>query len=346
MAVLDTHTEAARRGPWRRRLVLLVLLFFVSCMILDQTVLEEDSGPAFSHSFHVTEQGLNCLVCHKSTEDRDLPGLPAQDLCMICHKNEDKGKPPERSALAFFVDGVHQPLDVLGFDEEVVFSHKGHLDWVGDCNACHTNIENSERLGPDDQILMDTCVDCHAERQAPNTCATCHQTIDENWRPPSHMSLWDEVHGAVSRNPQCMQDQCSLCHTESNCTSCHLGEKPASHTNFFRLKGHGIVAAMDRTTCQTCHQDDSCTACHDATRPMSHKGMFGQRRNTHCLSCHEPLRNETTCLVCHKGTPSHGDATPLPSNHSPAFNCRQCHGAGAPLPHVDNGSACTSCHLP
>jgi len=344
MAVLDTQTNPPRRRRWGRRLALLVLLFFVSCMILDTTLNQED-GVAFSHQFHVGDQGISCLVCHKSTEDQDRPGLPPQDLCMICHKNVDKGKQPDRTALAFFIDGVHQPMNVLTLDEEIIFSHKGHLDWVGDCNACHTNIENSERLGPDDQILMDSCVDCHADRQAPNDCQTCHTEIDTNWQPPNHINLWPELHGDVSRNPQCMTDQCSLCHTESSCTSCHLSEKPASHTNVFRLKGHGIAASMDRQNCQTCHQDDSCTQCHEATQPMSHKGMFGQTRNTHCMSCHEPLRNES-CYVCHKGTPSHADATPLPSNHSPAFNCRQCHGAGAPLPHVDNGSACTACHLP
>jgi hypothetical protein len=28
----------------------------------------------------------------------------------------------------------------------------------------------------------------------------------------------------------------------------------------------------------------------------------------------------------------------------PSMNCRLCHGAGVPLPHVDNGSDCNSCH--
>jgi hypothetical protein len=37
-------------------------------------------------------------------------------------------------------------------------------------------------------------------------------------------------------------------------------------------------------------------------------------------------------------------ATPLPPDHNAGMNCRMCHGNGQPLPHVDNGQQCTSCH--
>jgi hypothetical protein len=71
--------------------------------------------------------------------------------------------------------------------------------------------------------------------------------------------------------------------------------------------------------------------------------MFGSPQNTHCLSCHLPLQGEG-CFTCHKGTPSHQTAAPMPANHLPSMNCRQCHGLTAPLPHPDNGSLCTACH--
>jgi hypothetical protein len=63
----------------------------------------------------------------------------------------------------------------------------------------------------------------------------------------------------------------------------------------------------------------------------------------HCLTCHEQL-SESACSVCHKGTPDHRLAAPKPANHTAGLNCRQCHGHGQPLPHVDNGTDCNSCH--
>ena len=97
------------------------------------------------------------------------------------------------------------------------------------------------------------------------------------------------------------------------------------------------------STCMTCHDADSCRRCHEELRPQSHAGMWGEPLDRHCLSCHEPLRS-SSCGVCHSGTPSHEEATPLPPDHNPGMNCRMCHGNGQPLPHVDNGQTCTSCH--
>jgi hypothetical protein len=345
MAVLEETEAVVGRGRWLRRLGGLAVLFLVGCMFLDNR-LAQDLGPAFSHQRHVSELALNCVVCHKDIDGLDRPSLPPQDLCMLCHGRLDSEKPPERRADVFFTDGVHQPLNALSLGSEVAFSHKAHLGRVGDCATCHTGISASERLGPSDQIGMARCVSCHTESGVADDCSVCHTAIDADWQPPSHGRLWEQAHGSVSRSGSCeLTDECSLCHTESSCVTCHLSEKPSSHTNFFRLRSHAFEASIDRTGCMACHRDDSCMQCHESTRPLSHKGMFGNARNTHCLGCHLPLRNEG-CFVCHKSTPSHLDATPMPSDHSPAFNCRQCHGAGAPLPHVDDGSACTACHLP
>ncbi len=335
--------------PWRLRatrdLCVLGALLAAGCMLVELAV-EPDPGPSFSHRQHVTELEMNCVACHKDLDGQDRPSLPSEALCQLCHRRIDSEKPEPERASVFFVDGVHQPLNVLSVDPEVRFSHKAHLDVVGSCTSCHEGIRESERLGPGDQIAMADCIDCHQRVAAPEGCAVCHTQVDEQWQPENHERLWDKLHGSVARNPsEVLTERCSMCHTESTCVTCHQSEQPDSHTNFWRLKSHGFEAQADRASCQTCHREDSCASCHESTRPLSHKGMFGQTRNTHCFGCHQPLRNES-CAVCHKSTPSHFMATPLPSDHSPSLNCRQCHGAGAPLPHVDDGSSCTSCHLP
>jgi hypothetical protein len=139
------------------------------------------------------------------------------------------------------------------------------------------------------------------------------------------------MHGqAVRAASQALADRCSLCHTESTCTTCHQESPPENHNNFWRIRGHGIAAQMDRGNCATCHRADSCDRCHAEVLPQNHGGRF-------------PLQSNG-CIVCHKGTPSHALATPLPPSHNPGMNCRQCHGVDQPLPHVDNGANCTMCH--
>ena len=119
---------------------------------------------------------------------------------------------------------------------------------------------------------------------------------------------------------------------------------PRNHTNYWRQRGHGLTAQLDRMSCATCHRTDACERCHQEVLPRSHRGMWGGGQNTHCLSCHFPVETQGNCVTCHKATPGHLGAAPLPPNHNPAMNCRLCHGNGVRLPHFDPGTACTACH--
>jgi hypothetical protein len=191
---------------------------------------------------------------------------------------------------------------------------------------------------------MDKCTQCHASTMTSNECGTCHREIRQDKPPQTHAHTWTKSHGQAVRFPTGeMNDRCSLCHTESTCATCHAEQAPENHNNFWRIKGHGIEAELDRAGCAVCHRPDTCVRCHSDTLPLSHTGSFGAPRDTHCVSCHFPLA-DNGCVICHKGTPSHALATPLPDTHNPGMNCRQCHGVTQPLPHVDDGSSCTMCH--
>jgi hypothetical protein len=302
---------------------------------------------AFDHAVHVKE-GLECTDCHAGASDSDEPGMPGAAQCQLCHANLDKDKPPEKRAASLFTDGKFQAVHASRLPDEVIFSHSAHVGRGTDCAACHRGIEASTRIGPGMRIGMDDCNACHAGKATPRgtsqECAVCHKEIRKDVAPPSHAQSWKKMHGQVARGAgDAIDERCSLCHTESTCTTCHMSEMPGNHDNFWRIKGHGIAAEIDRVNCMACHRPDSCERCHADTLPLSHVGTWGAPLDTHCLSCHFPLQSET-CVVCHKGTPSHQTATPLPPGHNPGMNCRQCHGVTQPLPHVDNGSTCTTCH--
>jgi hypothetical protein len=311
------------------------------CMIFSS----EAKGPppfAFTHRVHVA-QGVECSDCHPGATGSDEPGMPSLAQCMLCHKEIDEKKPPEKQVSTLFEGNTFKAAHAARLGQEVIFSHQRHAA-DGNCGTCHTDIETSDRIGSEMHISMARCMECHAQQNVSNECATCHTEIRRDVKPVSHEHNWKQMHGQIVRaDTGKLGDNCALCHTESSCVTCHMDEPPANHNNFWRLHGHAVAAVMDRQNCAACHRPDSCDRCHESTLPINHTGLWGAPKDTHCLTCHFPLP-ANSCTVCHKSTPSHDMATPLPSGHNPGMNCRQCHGVTQPLPHVDNGSNCIMCH--
>jgi hypothetical protein len=304
---------------------------------------------AFNHAVHAKE-GLECSDCHSGATDSDEPGMPAKPQCMLCHADLDKDKAPDKKIETLFQDGKIVAAHVSRLGPERIFSHKSHASAASDggygqeCSACHAGIDTNTRVDAALAVTMDECSACHLAKSAPNECATCHREIRKEMAPATHAQAWKKTHGhAVRQRSEETADRCVLCHTESSCTTCHQVMPPDNHNQNWRLRAHGLVAMMDRENCAACHRSDSCERCHADTVPQNHMGMWGSPKDTHCASCHFPLQAEG-CVVCHKGTPSHALAPPMPGWHNPGMNCRQCHGAGQSFVHVDNGSSCTMCH--
>ncbi len=298
---------------------------------------------AFSHKVHAKE-GLECADCHAQWNTADAPGMPGKGGCVLCHEEIDKKKPPERRIDRLFDGDVYRAAHVSKLAGETLFSHQKHAAKPIECKSCHVGIDDSERIDRSVAQRMNDCTACHRQQNVANDCATCHRTLRIDVAPPSHLLQWKKLHGQTVRaHDAATASDCAMCHQESTCASCHAAEAPADHGNYFRRRGHGLVARMDRDSCATCHRSDSCDACHQDTRPVSHTGLFGGSRSNHCVGCHLPLATNE-CITCHKGTPSHDLAPARPANHAPGMDCRQCHGIGQPLPHADNGADCAMCH--
>jgi len=300
---------------------------------------------AFSHATHVVGEKMKCVSCHERFARSDDPGMPAPDTCAACHDESDAEAPPERRVASMFDGETFRAAHAARLDDEQSFSHKLHAKDPNSCGSCHTDIETNEAIDESIGVTMARCTECHAEREVANECTTCHTQIDEAWAPPSHAHAWRRRHGpAVRACTLETADDCSMCHAERTCVQCHRDEPPASHNAFFRSRAHGVLARMDRQSCATCHQPDSCERCHSEATPVSHTGSWGGSISRHCAGCHVPLE-DNGCVVCHRAAPSHSLAAPKPAWHTPAMNCRQCHGLSEPLPHTDNGGDCNACHL-
>jgi hypothetical protein len=338
----------SRRG-WAEFLGLLALLYLGGCMLVDALV-QTERPFAFSHRLHAEDQGLECADCHARWDDAEDPGMPRAAQCALCHVKLDAEKPPERRVATLFDGEGYRAARAGHQSDEIVFSHLSHATRGLDCAACHAEVAQDEgtlaKRGSELRMSMDGCLACHDAGTGPKQadCAACHSVIRAEVAPPSHLANWTRYHGSVVRGRLGgRSDACALCHQPAECTTCHQIQLPENHNNYWRRRGHGLTASMDRDSCITCHDSDSCQRCHDEIRPQSHVGGWGEPNDRHCNACHEPLRMES-CGVCHAATPSHDQATPLPPDHLPGMNCRLCHGNGQPLPHDDNGMNCTSCH--
>lgn len=188
----------------------------------------------------------------------------------------------------------------------------------------------------------------HPAVNSKTDCSTCHddgRTIQT--KPISHDLAWVRNHGKqIQRYGLKDNSVCLVCHTESTCTTCHQEEPPQSHTEYWRLKGHGLAVGLNRSQCFTCHRGaDFCERCHSQTEPLNHTAAWGASTNLHCLNCHFPIGSAGAqrCFACHRSTPSHDTAPAQPNNglHVTGANCRSCH---TPVGHPDNGAPCTTCH--
>lgn len=340
MSILNRTTRLARPVTWTLALLVTGL---VGCAFFEG--LGPESKPfAFSHKLHVGEQGLECLACHRGAASEDAPGMPTSKGCALCHDEADAEKPAERRVAALFDGGRYRARRAAALPDEVLFSHKAHVARSEDCAACHAAVAENDVVDASLAPRMDECSACHEQQGAPNDCANCHEEIRADRAPASHALAWRKNHGPIAREESGGNaNRCDLCHTQSSCDACHQTEQPDSHGPYWRRRGHGIAASMDRAQCSTCHPASTCEACHQETEPLSHRGGFGSPSNDHCIGCHEPLAEES-CGVCHRAAPSHAQATPKPPGHVPSMNCRMCHGNGQPLPHFDNGGDCNACH--
>ena len=214
------------------------------------------------------------------------------------------------------------------------------------------NCKRSITWGDPNKNFVSKWEDEHKDVNSNTYCGECHDDARSSKKAPnihdSHGIAWEREHGKFSQAKYGFQQQnvCSLCHTDSSCTSCHMQEPPQNHTMFWKQRGHGLAVGLDRNKCSTCHYSaDFCERCHSETEPRDHNALWGSRQNNHCLSCHVPVSSSGAqkCAVCHQSTPSHSSAPAQPNNaiHVSGVNCRTCHN---PVPHADNGDSCETCH--
>jgi predicted CXXCH cytochrome family protein len=272
----------------------------------------------------------SCSVCH------------ARDTCARCHANADhlpqvamlardervavleRGRPPE-----YPVPASHRTGDWT-------LTHgQAALTGPVSCGNCHT------RPG---------CMSCHLEVDGSTAAAVA--SLPPPGEAPGvsldrsvtlvHPSDFLRRHGSSAATGAL---QCSHCHSQSTCASCHAGADSRTFHPLNFLERHSADVFAGAADCQSCHSTEVfCRACHVSTglasrgrmtaafhtaQPLwilSH-GRAARMGMDACASCHR----QSDCVQCHSaaggwGVNPHGPG--FPASRMAARNqsvCRACH---------------------
>ena len=152
---------------------------------------------AFSHRLHTGELQVDCLYCHSGAEISRHAGVPAESVCMNCHKfvtaplgavqAEDqlaqkenrKPRPVVSSELAklyraLALDPNMQPargqtpaplawIKIHNLPDFAYFDHRAHVTAGVACQRCHGPVETMERVYQVEDLSMGWCVNCHRQ---------------------------------------------------------------------------------------------------------------------------------------------------------------------------------------
>ncbi len=286
-------------------------------VILDQ--LEDLYVPVrFNHRAHatMTEMNAGCPTCHHYTP----PDLPHPE-CRECHPRsvllEDITQPGLRGAYHRQCLGCHVEWD-NATECEICHAKKAGGALQGSATTFNTEIHHAP-IEMAELIIVQT-------------------DYDDGDEVPFHHRAHVDVYGA----------ECSLCHQQQNCASCHVHAE-ASHPM-------GDLAEVDlHDTCYKCHDEDNCEYCHG----RAHDDMFDHadtgwplksyHASVGCTTCHTRQESRlskptTSCSACHpdgwagKKFDHRVTGVTLDEEHGDA-DCSDCHTGG-----VGSRSVCTECH--
>ena len=206
--------------------------------------------------------GYLCTQCHTTISSYPHPPLQAQDLREVAIRNYELCKTCHADKYELSKDSVHQTALQAGNRQAAV------------CADCHDPHAQERIL---DQKTHQPLPDAHLA--IPQTCATCHNTIYEQYKT--------SVHGAAlvdAQNPDV--PTCIDCH------GVHGIADPTSAT--FRLNSPSV-----------------CAKCHTDAAKMDKYGISTQVMNTYLADFHgstvtlfekqapDQLTNKPVCIDCH-----------------------------------------------
>ena len=258
------------------------------------------------------------------------------------------------------------------YSAEIIFSHGNHI--LMQCSDCHPRFPH--RQSGTERPTMKGCFNCHGVRHGPRgilakgNCEACHNT--PRWQkscPYSKTVDWVGA-GHVKQGTTDVNNDCMLCHTEKDCTTCHdrtgitwqpandwvydPGEKDgpksgclACHGNATLLKTSGAGTQSFQVTGvqDSAHRDITCQQCHPDYRyddkPAATK-VWTVNAGLQCGVCHQNAEKEkdrAPVALYEKSI----HAEQIRKGNYESATCSSCHG-GHFITRLDTAEASATMH--
>lgn len=131
----------------------------------------------FSHRLHAGELQIPCAYCHVGVEKSKHAVVPAENICMNCHRVVKTDSPWIQKLTDYYNRGESIPwIKVHDIPDHARFTHARHIAKGIACEACHGDVKHMDRIEQVKTLQMGFCIDCHrqAEIHASVNCQSCH----------------------------------------------------------------------------------------------------------------------------------------------------------------------------
>ncbi|MDH3647163.1 MAG: cytochrome c family protein [Gammaproteobacteria bacterium] len=181
---MSVSVLAALRTFKKHALIVLAVIVGFTVGHLVNANFYSDDAPVqpieFSHRIHAAENEIPCMHCHVHAATSINAGVPSVNKCMNCHRAmPGVWESPEILKVRGYWERS-EPIPwvkVYDLPDFVYFPHKRHIQAEVECQSCHGDVQEMDRVEKVSPLKMQWCLDCHKTREVENgrDCWTCHK---------------------------------------------------------------------------------------------------------------------------------------------------------------------------
>lgn len=148
----------------------------------------------FSHRLHAGQYKIDCQYCHVGVTKSAHATVPAENVCMNCHRVVKTDSPHIQNLWKHYQEG--RPIEwvrIHSLPDHAKFAHYRHVNKGVQCQTCHGPIQEMDRVSQASPLTMGWCLECHRNQTtpkyivekmngdrdskdpvAPTSCSACH----------------------------------------------------------------------------------------------------------------------------------------------------------------------------
>jgi len=164
-----------------------VLTYYISRAERDGVGYSPDQPINYSHKLHAGKMAIDCQYCHIGVEKGRHALIPSVNICMNCHTVSRKDKSEIIKLTQYYEEGTPIPWKrIHKVPDYAFFNHSVHVNKGIECESCHGDIKEMDKVSQVRQFTMGACLECHRNahdnlpylekvNKGPEHCWACHR---------------------------------------------------------------------------------------------------------------------------------------------------------------------------